>query len=148
MNPTVEAVRPTQDDFMTLFLCGLVVKRKTEIWIRGEPANAERKRMYAVHHFLNAQCDAKENQKDRDYLHFLLRLRNELSPGLIGSFDGFRHMILRKATTIVSLTLPFCETYDITVGETTARWQLEHSEPRMRALVDGAVAAYMGKIPK
>lgn len=148
MNETAEAVRPTQDEFMTLFLCGLVLKGKTAIWIRGEPANAERKRMYAVHRYLCAQCTSEEKQTDRDYLRFLLRLRNELSPGLIGSFDGFRHLVLSKMMTIVSVTFPFCETYDIRVGETTARWHVEHAEPRMRKLVDGAVSAYMRKIPR
>ena len=147
MSVAIQTVkRPTVDDFMTLFLCGLVLKGKRVIWIRTSHAVEERHRMYALHKYLNEVCDKAQNG-DKGYFHFVLRLRNELSPGLIGAFDGFRNQVASKMATIVSVELPFGDTYNLTVQLTTARSILERAEPDMRKLAEGATDAYMAKPP-
>jgi hypothetical protein len=102
--------------------------------------------MYALHKHLNEVC-AQAAEENRDRLHFLLRLRSELSLGLIGSFDGFRHQVASKMDTIVSVELPYCHTYNLDVQPVTARSMMETAEPWMRELVEKAVEVYMAKVP-
>jgi hypothetical protein len=146
--PEVPVFEGSIDQFITLFLCGLVLKGKTAIWIRGSRAGEERRRMYALHMDLNKICDEYKDDDDRNFLYFLVRLRNELSPGNIGGFDGFYGQVRAMMTTIISVTLPYCDTYDIDVGATTARSMIENAELRMRELAEKAVEAYMADLPK
>lgn len=136
---------PTVDQFITLFLCALVLRGKIAIWIRTAQAHEERQRMHALYAFVSAECDSL-GREDREYLHFMLRLRNQLAPGPIGAFDGLRGLLLGKMATIVSVDLMYCHTYTIDIGATTARSLLTHAEPRLVKLAESAADAYMAKL--
>lgn len=135
--------RPSIDRFVDLFLAALVVHGKRAIWVRTEQAIEERRRMHALHEYLNKEVEAAKDSTDRDWLHFILRLRNHVAPSLIGSFDDLLHSIFQKITTIVSVDLTLCHYYRVDLSLSTAKWWLEHSEPRMRALAEGAADVYM-----
>ncbi|MDB5237840.1 MAG: hypothetical protein JWM46_110 [Candidatus Kaiserbacteria bacterium] len=142
------AQRHTVEEFITLFICGLVLNGKTAIWIRTDNAVFERRRMHALNRYLSNVCTRNTNTEDRDYLHFLLRLRNELSPGTMGNFGGFYGQFSGMQTTIVSSTAPFYETYDLDVGPASARSRIEQAPERLRKLAQRSVKRYVADLPR
>lgn len=135
------------DVFFDLFIFALVVRKKTEIYRRRERENTERDRMYAVCKFVDALCEEEKARAvvDRDYLHFLLRIRATVAPGSIGAFDDFYHEFVRRMSTGVNLNFPFCDSYSITSDRTYAASRLEHATPRMRALAEKAADVYVAE---
>lgn len=135
---------PSIDRFIDLFLAALVLRGKRAIWVRSDAAQEERRRMHALYDYLNKAVDAeKDTPTNRDYLYFLVRLRNHVAPSNIGSFDDLQHSILSKMSTIVSVDLAYCYYYQIDLQEVTARGWLLHADVRIRTLVEGAADEYM-----
>jgi hypothetical protein len=136
--------RPCISDFMRLFIAALVLRDKRYIWRRKERAVEERHRMYALHKHLNEYVEKME-QSDRDWLYFVLKLRNELSPGNIGSFDGFYHQFRLKQMTIVSIDWPECNYYRLELQPVTAKCYLEQGDPRLCELAEKCADVYMAQ---
>lgn len=139
---------PSIDRFIDLFLAALVLRGKDAIWIRTEPAaNQERRRMHALYEYLNRAVDSyKETPKEsieKDYLYFLVRLRNHVAPSVIGSFDDLQHSILGKMSTIISVDLATCWYYRIDLQKVTAKGWLERAPDRIRTLAEEAADEYM-----
>lgn len=134
---------PHIDDFMTLFLSGLVLKGHRHIGRRSEAGATERRRMHMLSEHINTLYDREKENPDLVRLHFLLRLRTYLSPGLIGAYDELYTQLLRKTSTIVSITE--CG-YRVDLQPVTAQSHLDNADPALRELAEGAVAAYMAPI--
>lgn len=149
---STEAEAPSIDGFIDLFLAALVVRGKREVWVRTDAAYTERRRMYAMYDYLDGAVDEyKETPTDeveKDYLYFLVRLRNHVAPGLIGSFDELYGSILRKMSTIVSVDLVYCWYYKIDLQKVTAHCWLERAPERIRKLAEGAADEYMKPLEK
>jgi len=63
---TEPAERWITDVFIDLFIFALVVRKKTEIYRRGERANTERDRMYAACKFFDAKCEEEKKKEEVD----------------------------------------------------------------------------------
>ena len=136
----------SQDSFTDCFIAGLVLADKRHIWIRGrEGMVEERRRMYRLNRFLHLVFlqTARDHPEDRDWMHFILRLRNQTSPGLIGAFDGVRDLFRSKLLTWTSQSPPFYEYYKLDMSQTTARSLLPQAPPLMRTLGLRAAKIYM-----
>ncbi|MBP9757188.1 MAG: hypothetical protein KBD06_01150 [Candidatus Pacebacteria bacterium] len=135
---------PSIDRFIDLFLAALVLRGKRAVWVRGNEAQEERRRMHALCDYLDGVVGAeKDTPTNRDYLYFLVRLRNHVAPSNIGSFDNLQHSILSKMSTIVSVDLAYCYFYQIDLQAVTARDWLARADERIRKLVEEAADAYM-----
>ncbi len=100
--------------------------------------------MHALCDYLDGVVGAeKDTPTNRDYLYFLVRLRNHVAPSNIGSFDNLQHSILSKMSTIVSVDLAYCYFYQIDLQAVTARDWLARADERIRKLVEEAADAYM-----
>ena len=132
--------RLTTDSFIELFICALVVRGKHTISMRDHREESECLNMYALYEYARGQADL---DGEKEYHRFMVRLRNHLSPGPIGSFDGFKHMLRQKTLTMVSTNLPFCDYYSLTIQAVTAKCYLEQASPRMRQLTEEAADAYL-----
>lgn len=143
---------PSIDRFIDYFLAALVLRGKREIWVRTDAAFAERRRMDAMHDYLDrAVNEYKETPTDRiekDYLYFLVRLRNHVAPSPIGSYDRLEGSILHKMATIVSVDLAWCHYYQIDLQAVTATCWLDQAPERMRKLAEAAADAYMKPLEK
>lgn len=132
-----EPPKYSQESFMDCFIAGLVLAKKRHIWIRGREGLAdERRRMYRLNRFLHLVylLTKRDHPDDRDWMHFILRLRNHTAPGLIGAFDGVRDLFRSKLLTWTSQSPPFFEYYKLDMSETTARSIIPHASPVMQAL--------------
>lgn len=135
---------PTIDGFIDLFLAALVVRGKRAIWVRTHAAHEERGRMHRLYKYLNKAVDGeKDTPTNREYLYFLVRLRNHVAPSAIGSFDDLLHSIFQKITTIVSVDLSTCHYYRVDLQPVTARCWLERADDRIRKLAEEAADEYM-----
>ena len=135
------------DVFMDYFIAALVLRGKDHVHLRRERAAEERRRLYVLYKYLDELVEAAD-QSNKDWYYFIVRLRNKLSPGNIGSFDGFFGELLRKTLTLVSFDLPFCDYYKIGLGHTWARSCLAHAEPAMHELAEKAADVYMLDLAK
>jgi len=134
------------EQFLDLFLAALVMRNKTTIWVKRERAHEERQRMHALYTFVCARFDALPKDKNTDQVYAMVKLRNHLGPGLIGSFDELLDSIRRKMTTIIDLNFPYCESYSIELHRVTAKCWLEQADPELRKLAEDAADAYMAPL--
>ena len=146
--PAISATRPSVERFMTSFLAALYLAGKREIWIRTDRARIERRRMHALSEYLESKVE-ESDKDDIEWRRFIVNLRNTCLPSPIGSFEGFIHQLRLKMITIISLDWPDCEYYEIELCKTSARSILEReTDPAMRQLVEGAIAAYMSVLER
>lgn len=138
--------RASIDQFIDLFLAALVMRGKTSIWVKRERAHEECRRMHALYKFMNSVVDDLPKDTDKDRLYFLVRLRNHLAPSNIGSFDDLLGSILHKMSTIISIDLAWCESYQIDLHRVTAKCWLEQADPELRKLAEDAADAYMAPL--
>jgi hypothetical protein len=134
------------DSFMNCFIAELVLRNKKHIWIRGTDGSAlrERRRMDRACRFMDRVVDATDRKNvDGDWYYFILRLRNNMGPSPIGSFDNFIHLFRGKLLTWTSMTAPFYECYNLEMQKVTAKSILSHYSPEMRQLSRVVAKAYM-----
>lgn len=128
--------RPTIDKFVTLLICELVLAGKRSICLRSPHDFEERQRMHALYRCLAEECDRPGDDKAR--LRFLLLLRNKLAPGLVGAFDTFRGLLMMQSFVSVGTN-----TFELRIGQTTARSMIDQADPFMRQLAYTAAKAYL-----
>lgn len=137
------AERFSVDDFMDLFIASLVLRGRRSIGIRGTYADVEQPCMHRLYRFVRLCC-ARSKRADREWLRFVVKLRNELAPSPIGSFDGLRALFARKQLTYIGMTSPFFERYTLEMQPVTARCLLRtHSSERLRRFAERAAKVYV-----
>ncbi len=134
----------TTDGFIDLFLASLVMRDKREIWIRTRAAHDERTRMHRLYDYISQKTEEEivRSPPDKDYLYFIVRLRNHLAPSAIGSFDNLQHSLMQKTTTIVSIDLMWCNYYQIDLQKVTAKCWIGQGNPRVLELATEAADRY------
>lgn len=141
----------SQEAFMDCFIATLVLGNKTEIWIRGrESMLDERRRMYRLNRFLHLVYlqSKRDIPNDRDWMHFILRMRNHTAPSAIGSFEGFIDMLRNKLFTWTSQSPPFFEYYKLEMSSVSAECILRQANPLMRSLGSRAGKIYLKKFKR
>jgi hypothetical protein len=138
----------SQYEFVNCFIAALVCLGKRHIWIRGgHEWIVERDRMHRLYRFMNHAVNFAERRgakkSDKDFFHFLVRLRNEVAPSNIGSFEGTLNLFRGKLLTWTSQNPPFFEYYKLDVSKTTCQWHLDHAPLCMRRMGEAAARVYM-----
>jgi hypothetical protein len=100
------------DKFVDALIASLVLKGVLSINIIAETREAELDRLglYAMYACAEQALSiyGKESgaQLDKDWQHFLVRVRNIINPGQMASFTKLRSELVQKTITLVELDVP------------------------------------------
>ena len=137
----------TISKFMDLLIANLVLKNVREINVIGispGSSSVDRQGLHAMYATAKQAVEAyADNPEGNSWFHFIVRVRNELSPDHQGSFSGFRSELIQKTATLVSLSSPHDGIYHLDVSKPHAESILRGGHPDMLLYVDGLATAFV-----
>ena len=133
----------TKDEFIRYFVSALVRRGYRSFHVNSVQ---DRRSVQRLHEYIDELVKQKYRvsaSMGRDFYH-LVRLRNELAPGSLGTFDGFEGLLRNLQYVMTSSQNPSLDIIRFEVSKEDADRIYETMNETDRQLIDGAVEAFMG----